>query len=833
MHKFTVPGAVVILASVLALPTSLTGQHLATTTPFSFTHVVNAPNPFNASAYTGVTSVCDVTLNTSLTFQRIDVLLEEDLIAPVTPNLNGVVTSGTLTTATTTGLVPGQWNNGTIRWTTPDTLGTSTASSTTTMVNDSIGGFVVGTFNGGTITFTSGPNSGVTRPITTNSANQVNWTNPLTTAPVAGDTYYLTKPLGTYNISTNTTTTITISGTFVNVPVAGDTFVLHVAPHYVGTTIPVTVWAISGSWIGNMTSATPPTPPAGWTTVSTGSAVIADSNSHTSCLLTPFTLAAGSYGIALQLGPYFDPTIDPSTGLPIGNIALHPLITLTAFNPLPTSVSDPWMSISNENYQRISWQSGVSGNTIVDNIDFWYGPPGGGTGNTANIQYSQLTTQSPPSPRTAFGLAPLPNGSSILLFGGNDGGPSFNDETWTLSGGVWTQQLPANSPTRRAEFAMSGDAVRQNVVLFGGRNANNIARGDTWTFDGFDWTAAPVPGPSARFGHAMTFDALNGVTVLFGGQDSSGTFLGDTWTWNGTAWTQRALALSPTARRGHSLAFDSLSLRNRTVLYGGEDGAGARDDIWEYDGVTWTQITPAGSGNPGTRRNAAMVYDPRAAQVILFGGDGGNNTPCNGDAWSWDGTSWTTLLDYYYLNPPARDGATLVFDPMSNHTLLFGGGCGTNLFNDLWEVLPPVLASGIAFGSGCAGTGGVPTLAIANNSASVLGTTFQLTLGNLPTSLLSPQIVVIGFNNQVWGNMSLPADLGFVGLPGCVALTSDDLQFFLPASPSGTSPWSVAIPNDPNLLGLLVYFQALVFDPQTNGRWASVTNGIQARIGNQ
>jgi formylglycine-generating enzyme required for sulfatase activity len=80
----------------------------------------------------------------------------------------------------------------------------------------------------------------------------------------------------------------------------------------------------------------------------------------------------------------------------------------------------------------------------------------------------------------------------------------------------------------------------------------------------------------------------------------------------------------------------------------------------------------------------------------------------------------------------------------------------------------------------------------------------------------------------------LPVDLGLVGIPGCNAYNSADIQFQL-GVPSGSplvTQWGLAIPNDGVFLGLEIYLQALALEGFGFSRFATVTNGIAARIGN-
>jgi formylglycine-generating enzyme required for sulfatase activity len=89
-------------------------------------------------------------------------------------------------------------------------------------------------------------------------------------------------------------------------------------------------------------------------------------------------------------------------------------------------------------------------------------------------------------------------------------------------------------------------------------------------------------------------------------------------------------------------------------------------------------------------------------------------------------------------------------------------------------------------------------------------------------------------SDQQVSGIPLPVDLGLVGIPGCNAYNSADIQFPL-GVPSGAplvTQWALAIPNDGVLLGLEIYLQALALEGFGFSRFATVTNGLAARIGN-
>ncbi len=252
----------------------------------------------------------------------------------------------------------------------------------------------------------------------------------------------------------------------------------------------------------------------------------------------------------------------------------------------------------------------------------------------------------------------------------------------------WIQASPAHAPPERGQHGMAYDATRGVVVLFGGTdNQGQDQLGDTWEYDGLDWTqVTPTTSPPARFGHAMAYDASRGRVVLFGGASTSGgntTFLADTWDYDGTTWTEISPTPSPAASAGHRLVYDTT--RERIVYVGSDFMGSAVTATWDYDGTTWTDTTtqdhPLGRGVP------AAVYDGARDRLVLFGGsrsDGSTVTYLQ-DTWEWDRSAWDPVVTASV--PPGRTDAMAVFHVRRGHFVLFGGptGVGNEPLLDTWE----------------------------------------------------------------------------------------------------------------------------------------------------
>lgn len=194
--------------------------------------------------------------------------------------------------------------------------------------------------------------------------------------------------------------------------------------------------------------------------------------------------------------------------------------------------------------------------------------------------------------------------------------------------------------------------------------------------------------------------------------------------------------------------------------------------------------------------------------------------------------SFNPILDSRHrpLTPsPAIDGG----DPAPALNDVMPPGQGT-LRNDMGYTGGPLaIASGIAdfttFGTGCAGTAGVPTLSALGN-VPVISTAFDVALRNLPPAAFHTPFGVLGLSRTAWGTTPLPASLSLVGLTGCSLHVSPDV-FVALVNRGGSATWRLVVPNDARLIGLILYLQAGVADPGANPAGVVVTNAGAATLG--
>jgi hypothetical protein len=132
------------------------------------------------------------------------------------------------------------------------------------------------------------------------------------------------------------------------------------------------------------------------------------------------------------------------------------------------------------------------------------------------------------------------------------------------------------------------------------------------------------------------------------------------------------------------------------------------------------------------------------------------------------------------------------------------------------------------YGDGCGGTMGVPTLQAPAGVRPVPGSTFTLTLGNLPFSV---GLVSMGFSNTTSGPFTLPLDLSQFGLSVGCFLRAEVVVTQLLIGAGNSATWSLGLPNSSSYLGVSFYNQGFAIDPPANNAGVTVSNAGRGSIG--
>ena len=152
-----------------------------------------------------------------------------------------------------------------------------------------------------------------------------------------------------------------------------------------------------------------------------------------------------------------------------------------------------------------------------------------------------------------------------------------------------------------------------------------------------------------------------------------------------------SLVSPPKARFGQTVVHDPV--RDRLILFGGSFSlSGANTtfrDVWtlELSGdPVWTNVVTSGTP-PASRYGHSMVYDPVRDRLIVFGGY--DNVGFFNDVWELSLSSspaWAALSPTG-TPPSGRYGQVAAYDPVGDRLLVFGGQTtGVTLLNDLWSL---------------------------------------------------------------------------------------------------------------------------------------------------
>ncbi|HVS42557.1 MAG TPA: hypothetical protein VMU20_09825 [Candidatus Dormibacteraeota bacterium] len=300
-----------------------------------------------------------------------------------------------------------------------------------------------------------------------------------------------------------------------------------------------------------------------------------------------------------------------------------------------------------------------------------------------------------PPPRAFAAAGYDPQRAEVVLFGGRAGENRLLDDTWTWDGSSWRLRYQTVGPSPRKAAAMAWDPSSGRLLLFGGQGLASDGRGeielrDTWAWDGTGWVPLrPAVSPPGRLGAgtaALATDATTGeVLLVTDGASEGSTCSLSVWHWSAGTWVRLRPPASPRAALTGRLAYapgtGGLVLVTALPTASACGGDAAVAAVWTWDGATWTeqrQVTPlaakhivdgplssspagvvvpgyhtyswdgsdwhdSGPDGPGARFGAAIAYDARHRQSVLFGGCcivGGGPESVYDDTWTWDGESW-------------------------------------------------------------------------------------------------------------------------------------------------------------------------------------------------
>jgi hypothetical protein len=133
----------------------------------------------------------------------------------------------------------------------------------------------------------------------------------------------------------------------------------------------------------------------------------------------------------------------------------------------------------------------------------------------------------------------------------------------------------------------------------------------------------------------------------------------------------------------------------------------------------------------------------------------------------------------------------------------------------------------LLYGTACGPKGKQPNLS--NSGIPTVGKTYAVTgSGASPTK---PALLTLGASKSKWGPFTLPFDLTPFGASGCQLLASVDVTGSALTSSAGSVSFSIPVPNQPSLSGIVFNHQIWVFDPTVNKLGIAFSRGATVTLG--
>jgi len=343
-------------------------------------------------------------------------------------------------------------------------------------------------------------------------------------------------------------------------------------------------------------------------------------------------------------------------------------------------------------FVSVEYSFGWSTRTYTTNVDFLSFTRDGveieGTGDEAKLiiihKWENFTYGSMPSARYSSAISYDLNFSSAVLFSGKDDSSAIKD-LWIYSPSkkTWTQKsIPSEVSERFGHCFINIGSGK--FLMFGGLKDDYL--NDTYIYDlgANSWTKKNFSvQPSSRAYFSVCFSSETKRVYLFGGTNGI-EYFNDLWYYDveNDSWVYVLVGSSPSARKGHQIAFNPKN--KKILLFGGYGETGRFSDLWVFDTQTtqWQKIDPLPSGEkPSARQDFVFQYLPEIDRFILFGGQ--DSTGLKQDTWLYnqDTNEWSTAGH----SPSPNSRSQLTGFVYNNSQLYIFGGYTGSATSDLWR----------------------------------------------------------------------------------------------------------------------------------------------------
>ncbi|MEP7028567.1 MAG: hypothetical protein ABI960_08220 [Candidatus Eisenbacteria bacterium] len=255
----------------------------------------------------------------------------------------------------------------------------------------------------------------------------------------------------------------------------------------------------------------------------------------------------------------------------------------------------------------------------------------------------------------------------------------------------WRRLEPVGpSPRIRYGNSSAYDPATKRLWIYGGAGTDGTLPWTSGRYDLYRWQLDPGRGWETQYlsgrasslgeGASMFLDQRRHRVYALQAYESSGQEVVSIALSQYQDWesSYRISGDQPLGRSYAAAGFDSAG--DRGILYGGRYNRLELSDVWAYQPVDsqrfrWERLFPTGAPPEG-RWSMASVFDPARRRLVFFGGYAGRPLE---DTWalSLDGAPRWIRLPVHGMPPPARYGASAVYDSRRDGMIVFGGNGGT------------------------------------------------------------------------------------------------------------------------------------------------------------
>ena len=312
---------------------------------------------------------------------------------------------------------------------------------------------------------------------------------------------------------------------------------------------------------------------------------------------------------------------------------------------------------------------------------------------TINHTWAEVnSTGSAPSGRAYFGYCYSETMERFIIFGGYRSYRRNTLHYLDLDTHNWTSydtKLVPSTTSGQALFKIKGTPYLYLMNVFYSSNMNRVyfyrCNIDTMVWE-VVYNRSDNPGPHYRYYSGWAYDEDTGKIYMYGGYYSYGyrptryQDYADLWEYdvNTNTWTRIFENSAPGTRYSMMLFLDKES--GSLYVYGGKyhrsiyGNTSYRSTMWKLDLNirVWREVNYA--GGPTDLAGMAYTYVPEKRGVYVFGGV--NSSGYLDYFWFFHVPTETWTRIYGVAHPSIKEGAGMVYDPLTEEIYLYGGSTG-------------------------------------------------------------------------------------------------------------------------------------------------------------